>query len=57
MASIKSICAFIVSNWVFTDYMKNMIGHLFMVKKHSENALENRFDRSRSVESIKVKVK
>jgi len=36
LSSINSICSFIVSNWVYTDYMKNMIGHLFMVKKHAE---------------------
>jgi len=33
--SIHAIFSFLVTSWVHTDYMKNMIGHLFMVKKHS----------------------
>ena len=36
LASIKGICSFIVVNWNFTDYMKVMIGRLFMVKKHDK---------------------
>jgi hypothetical protein len=36
LSSINSICGFIVRKWVYTDYLKNMIGHLFMVKKHTE---------------------
>ena len=36
LQSTNAFCAFIVKNWVHTDYMKEMIGHLFMVKKHDQ---------------------
>ena len=45
LASINSVCAFVVKNWNYTDYMKEMIGHLFMVKKHdviTGNKIEKR---------------
>jgi len=56
LSSIHSICSFIVSNWVYTDYMKNMIGHLFMVKKHKDDLKreEKELNHSLSTKSIEV---